>query len=71
MSAMDGNPHYDRSHNEDAPEWADIESLRALAYEQRTANLIALWTDPNAETSPMGGLNYGRVAEQIRERLGL
>jgi len=43
----------------------------ALAHEQRTANLIALWTEPNADITPMGGINYGNIAEQIKERLGL
>jgi|GEM_PF-4255531 len=66
-----GNPHYERSHNEDSPEWAQVEATRALVHEQRTANLIALWTEPNADITPMGGINYGNIATQIKERLGL
>lgn len=50
---------------------ANTQAALALAYEQRTANLITLWTDPNANESPMNDLNYGVIAAQIKERLGL
>lgn len=60
MSALPGNPHY-----EDAPKRLDtgdgiIEAVLALAFEQRTANLIAL----------DAGI-AGADAVAIRERLGL
>ena len=66
MSAMEGNPHYEQSHNEDAPEWAHIEALRALAYEKRTANLIALMT-----WMGNSGMVSQEIASLIDERLGL
>ena len=49
---------------------AQVEATLALAYEQRTANLIALYADANngAVTS---GVDYGKLADQIKERLGL
>jgi hypothetical protein len=50
---------------------AQVEATLALAYEQRTANLIALWIDPNANELPLNGLDYGGIAQQIKERLGL
>ncbi len=72
MSAMDGNPHYEEgNHDNGSDNYNLAQATMALAHEQRTANLIGLWTDPNAEVSPMGGLNYGHIATQIRERLGL
>jgi len=48
-----------------------IEATLAVAYEQRTANLIALWIDPKTAAQQMSGINYGKLAIQIRERLGL
>ena len=46
---------------------AAIEAGLALAYEQRTANLIALFGEGFAGT----GLPYGDMFIQIKERLGL
>ena len=80
MSAhLPGNPHVDGPVNYMAEMHAGGRSdqamvasaMLALAHEQRTANLIALWTDPNANESPMNDLNYGHIAKQIKERLGL
>jgi hypothetical protein len=76
--SMQGNHHYDRAksrlHNGTANEVtrAQAEATLALAFEQRTASLIALWMDP-LEVSERGmyGVNYVILAEQIRERLGL
>jgi hypothetical protein len=48
---------------------AAIEATLALAYEQRTANLIAIYTDGNTGTAP--GVNYVEVLAAITERLGL
>lgn len=74
---MTANPHYAQSQMEDAPEWAQIEALRALAYEQRTANLIALYSmDDDArqgmiDGADMHGAKWVDVTKQIAERLGL
>jgi hypothetical protein len=47
----------------------------ALAYEQRTANLIAIWSSPEstigAVTWSMGESALGECLEQIMERLDL
>ena len=57
--------------NAEARADAQIQATLALAYEQRTANLIALWTDPKTQGDEMSGINYGTLADQIKERLGL
>jgi len=46
---------------------AQTEATLALAYEQRTANLIALFGEGFAGSD----LNYSYLNKQIRERLGL
>lgn len=48
---------------------ATVEATLALAYEQRTANLIAMYTDGNTGTAP--GVNYKDLLEAITERLDL
>ena len=72
MSALPGNPHYDGArYHADGDEFdqcrAQAEAMLALAYEQRTANLIAyidqLWRA--GEDVP------GALDAQIRERLGM
>lgn len=56
---------------------AQATATLALAYEQRTANLIALYnmTESNCEglstTAPMSRANWDAAAKQIKERLGL
>lgn len=59
---------------------AQVEATLALAYEQRTANLIALWSNPQSRQEDMNGnpMTYsinsdtpGKIIEQILERLGL
>lgn len=70
MSHLPGNPHFEEG-NYSSENYAQSQATMALAFEQRTANLIALWTDPNANESPMNDLDYGGVAAQIKERLGL
>ena len=47
-----------------------IEAALALAYEQRTANLAALY-NLGGPDSILTGLDYGALATQIKERLGL
>ena len=67
------NPHLERAekrlyngtNNEVAR--ARVEAALALAYEQRTANLIALFGEGFAHR----GIDYAGIAKQIRERLGL
>jgi hypothetical protein len=76
--SMSGNPH---QHFEeatgllaDSPGEYEIEKSKALAtlalaYEQRTANLIAMYTDGNTGTAP--GVNYKDLLEAITERLDI
>ncbi|ERI39167.1 hypothetical protein M707_02605 [Arthrobacter sp. AK-YN10] len=78
MSTIPGNPYA-----EDLEDYSDprnsIEGVAtlALAYEQRTSNLIALWSmqDDTAmsldKSNGMGADEWSSVAKQIRERLGL
>ena len=61
---LDGTPWPPSEHNiESAKVWATM----AIAYEQRTANLIAI----AASHRIMAGVDYADVIEQIKERLGL
>lgn len=46
---------------------AQVQATLALAYEQRTANLIAVWQSE----SPLEGVNYKPLGAEIKERLGL
>lgn len=46
---------------------AQAEATLALAYEQRTANLIALYT----ADGPLNIVDYGQLGHQIQGRLGL
>ena len=48
---------------------AQAEATLALAYEQRTANLMAVFADANNGT--ISDVDYGKLADQIKERLGL
>ncbi|NWL34468.1 hypothetical protein [Paenarthrobacter nitroguajacolicus] len=67
------NPHFERAtkrlhdgtNNEVVR--AQAEATLALAYEQRTANLIALFSEGFAGR----GIDYAGLETQIRERLGL
>jgi hypothetical protein len=51
-----------------------IEATLALAYEQRTANLIALWSNPESSSGDViwgvGEERIGRILQEIQERLG-
>jgi hypothetical protein len=79
------NAHYEKASelleaNESGPTYVDpntlglsiasTEATLALAYEQRTANLIAL-LDAGYSTAKVAGVDYTEVADQIKERLGL
>jgi len=73
---MNGNPHYENSKYLDrAPELRTIDATLVLAYEQRTANLIAY--QANVERSYHQTLTRARSGQanelnrQIIERLGL
>lgn len=74
MSSLPGNP-FAETHkvngtlSEDDGEWAIAQATLALAYEQRTATLVALMTTPDEILIP--GINYGEAARQIGPRLGL
>jgi hypothetical protein len=46
---------------------AQVAATLALAYEQRTENLIAIWQSE----STLEGLNYKRLGDEIKERLEL
>ena len=73
---MSDNQHYDRAksrlHNGTNNEVirAQAEATLALAYEQRTANLIALFAD-SGHNGPADGVSYNLLINEIRERLGL
>jgi hypothetical protein len=87
-----GNQHHEKSAelleaNTNGPSYVDpntlglsmaqTEATLALAYEQRTANLIALYTmDDSARQGMIDGAdmhsgNWVDVTRQIKERLGL
>jgi hypothetical protein len=80
---MQGNPHHERAtsrlHNGTTNEVtrAQAEATLALAFEQRTANLIALYSmDDGARQGMVDGAgmhsgNWVDVTKQIQERLGL
>lgn len=78
MSDMSGNPyqHFEEASAllADKPGEYEIEKSKALAtlalaYEQRTANLIALYTDGSNGPAPQ--IDYPVLIGQIAERLGL
>ena len=87
MSTMPGNPHYDDSvywKESDTPDtgperfnFAQIEATLALAYEQRTANLIALWQMDEESAVAFNHANnieqsaWATVPRQIATRLGI
>lgn len=67
---MSENPHHVAAQYGELPvEERQIEAALALAYEQRTANLIAMFTD--GATGPVPDIDYGALIKQITERLRL
>lgn len=52
-----------------------IQATLALAYEQRTANLIAMWGNPESKmetvTYGVGETTVGALLQEILERLGV
>jgi len=88
---MTSNPHFEyataafgSANAEAEPEFNEavradalIQATLALAYEQRTANLIAMYnmTEANCEgmstAAPMSRENWDSIAKQIKERLDL
>ena len=72
---MEGNPHYNRAEDanwESVDAYAAAQATLALAFEQRTANLIALataqWSSGNAMFPEA---STGSARAEIKERLGL
>lgn len=78
-TALPGNPFAteDAIYTEDANNSSVVNATLALAYEQRTANLIALYSmDESARQGMVDGAglhsgNWVNVTRQIKERLGL
>lgn len=83
---MSENQHHERAksrlHNGTTSEVAraQAEATLALAYEQRTANLIAMWAAPSAALHDTNGnpVTYsvnvdtpGELLQEILERLGV
>lgn len=67
---MPGNPHvsgpdYDANH-ETVDGYAQTQATLALAYEQRTATLVALLAQDN-----LAGVDYGTLLRTINDRLGM
>jgi hypothetical protein len=56
---------------------ANMQATLALAYEQRTANLIALWSNPQASgmngdvTWGVSDERIGELLQEIQQRLGV
>lgn len=84
MTDMQGNPHYrfamdqiDCVEDMTSQEQIQADATLALAFEQRTANLIALYSmnETNAQGMVDGAdvtsENWVDVTKQIKERLGL
>lgn len=71
MNNLPGNPYTTEEalYTEDSNNAAVVNATLALAYEQRTANLIAMYTDGNTGTAP--GVNYKDLLEAITGRLDL
>lgn len=67
MNDMSGNPYAEAHQHrpgvtEDDEQWAIAQATLALAFEQRTASLVALYT---------AGPKFDSLHEQIKARLGL
>ena len=75
MSAMDGNPHFEEgNHDNGSDNYSLAQATMALAYEQRTANLIAAFGNMmDGETDTFLGerIDGYELAKQIQNRLGL
>jgi hypothetical protein len=81
-SKLPGNPFADEGalYTEDANNSSVVNATLALAYEQRTANLLALWAKPaisitdshtgNEVTWGIDEDRIGKLLEEILERLG-
>ena len=78
MSDLPGNPYAMESRNPNITK--ETAAALALAYEQRTANLIAMWSRPQVTLQDMDGKpltysiqtdNVGVLLQQILERLGV
>lgn len=76
---LPGNPFAEEGavYTEDANNASVVNATLALAFEQRTANLIALYSmDESARQGMVDGAdmhsgNWADITKQIKERLGL
>lgn len=69
MSPLPGNPLADAIHDVSDDTAAILNGFGALAFEQRTKNLIDLYT--HADDELLGPDDWGIVRHQIMARLGL
>lgn len=67
---LEGNPHFVDLICLAEPGDEQIAATLTLAYEQRTASLIALLAAGTTAVQ-VAGVDYSNVADQIKERLGL
>ena len=70
MPNMDGNPHYGPAQTQVGADEGAIEATLALAYEQRTANLLTILIAAHT-TVNIGGLDMDKLARETTARLGL
>ena len=68
MSGLEGNPHYVNAKTLAPEDGGDIEATLALAYEQRTANLLALLVASHTAVQ-IAGVDYNALGDQIVARL--
>lgn len=81
MSDLRGNPYAELLDSYADPRNSlEAHATLALAFEQRTANLIALWSNPgcstlgstgNAVTWGIGEELVGKLLQEIQQRLGV
>jgi hypothetical protein len=75
-NSLPGNPHFSAANYAEleAAEYAQAQATLALAYEQRTANLLAAFaqlTDDGFTTILGESMSGNTLAAEITERLGL
>lgn len=67
---LQGNPHFKDVTAFSEPEQQAVSATLALAYEQRTATLAALFV-AGFNAVQVNGVDYEALSDQIKERLGL
>jgi hypothetical protein len=65
---LPGNPHYENAKSLGVEDGGGIEATLALAFEQRTANLISVLVAGYSAVQ-IGGVDYTTLADQIIARL--